>query len=470
MKLVCVILAAGVGKRMHSSTPKVLHTLCGKPMLQHVLNTVEKLKPEKKVIVVGERHDAITSAVSGSLISYVLQKIPKGTGDALLKAVVALGDFKGTILVLNGDAPLVTEDSLKRFLSLSGKNKDAVSVLSFLADPPGAYGRIVRDSSGDALRIIEEKDATREQKKIKEVNSGIYAVRSEAVNLLSRIKLNRAKGEYYLTDIFEIAVKENIKAGVYCIGSEADMMGINTQRELFKAEGVMQQKIIDALIERGVKCVDPASTYIHSAVKVGAGTVVYPNVHLEGDTRIGRGCTIYPNVRITESTIGNNVEIKDSSVIEHSTVQQGAQIGPFAHLRPGSSIGSHAKIGNFVEVKKSSIGVGTKASHLSYIGDAVVGKGVNIGAGTITCNYDGRQKNRREIQDGVFIGSDTQLIAPVKVGKGAYVGAGSTITEDVPAGALAIGRGKQRNIRNWALKRRANASGRGAAADGKRRD
>ncbi|HAM52714.1 MAG TPA: bifunctional UDP-N-acetylglucosamine diphosphorylase/glucosamine-1-phosphate N-acetyltransferase GlmU [Nitrospiraceae bacterium] len=468
--MVCVILAAGIGKRMNSSIPKVLHTLCGKPMLQHVLNAVEKLKPEKKIIVVGKRYDEITRAVSGSLISYVLQKIPKGTGDALLKAVGALDNFKGTILVLNGDAPLVTADTVKSFLSLSEKNGDAVSVLSFTAENPGAYGRIIRDTSGYALQIIEEKDATREQKKVKEVNSGIYAIRSEALNLLSRIKLNRAKGEYYLTDLFEIAVKRNAKTGVYCLGSEEEMMGINTRRELLTAEKVMQQKIIDALIEGGVKCIDPASTYVHSGVKIGADTLLYPNVYLEGDTGIGRGCTIYPNVRITEGTIGNNVTIKDSSVIENSIVKQNAQIGPFAHLRPGSFIGSNAKIGNFVEVKKSSIGNGTKASHLSYIGDAVVGKDVNIGAGTITCNYDGKQKNKTEIHDGVFIGSDTQLIAPVKVGKGAYVGAGSTITEDVPPGALAIGRGKQRNIRNWARKRRANISSLVAEVSSRRRD
>ena len=458
MSLACVILAAGQGKRMHSPVPKVLHTLCGRPMLRHVLDAVDRLRPERKVVVVGKHADAIRAAIGDSEVSYALQQEPRGTGDALRRAVEVLGGFRGTILVLNGDAPLITTDTLRRFLNLSRRNRDALSVLSFLTEVPTSYGRIVRDPSGEALRIVEEKDAAPEQKAIREVNSGVYAMSPGITKLLARIKVNAAKGEYYLTDLFEIAVTQKVPVGVYRVGSEEELVGVNNRIELLGAERIMRDRIIGDLIRRGVNFVDPASVYIHSGVKIGAETLIYPNVHLEGNTRIGRGCTICPNVRITESTIGDRAAIKDATVIEHSTVKRGAQIGPFAHLRPGSSIGSQAKIGNFVEVKKSVIGDRTKASHLSYIGDALVGKDVNIGAGTITCNYDGRRKHATEIKDGVFIGSDSQLVAPVRIGKGAYVGAGSTITDDVPPLSLAIGRGKQKNIEGWVLKRRSTGS------------
>lgn len=454
MKLACAILAGGVGKRMKASLPKVLHRLCGRPMLQYVLDVLDSLKPEKKIIVVGKHHQEISDAVSGLGISFAIQKEPKGTGDALMRAGEELGRFKGTILVLYGDTPLITAHTLRRFLNRSKKNSDGLSVLSFIAENPEGYGRIVRNISGKPLRIIEEKDASPEQKRTKEVNSGIYAISSGIMNLLARIRLNKATGESYLTDLFEIATEEKLRTGVYCLCSEDEMMGINTRHELLRAERAMQTRIVDSLINKGVNVLDPSSIYIHADVKVGADTVIHPNVCLEDSTKIGHGCTIYPNVRIRGSVIGNGAVVKDCSVIEHSTVKHNAQIGPFAHLRPGTTIGSRARIGNFVEVKKSLIGDATKVSHLSYIGDAIVGKNVNIGAGTITCNYDGKNKHRTEIDDDVFIGSDSQLIAPVKVGKGAYVGAGSTITEDVPAMSLAISRTPQKNIRGWAKKRR----------------
>lgn len=454
MSIACVILAAGLGKRMNSILPKVLHRVCGAPMLQYVVDAAEGLTPVKKILVVGQHHNEIKGAILGKGISYVTQKEPRGTGDALLSARGALGNFKGTVLVLNGDIPLISTDTLKRFISHSKKSKDLLSVLSFIAEDPSAYGRILRNGSGKAVKIIEHKDATQEQRKVREVNSGVYALSPDAMSLLKKIKLNKKKGEYYLTDILEIAARDGLKTGVHCADSEVELMGINTRQELLSAEWIMQTRIIDSHIRSGSRFVDPSSVHIHSGVRIGRDAVIYPNVYLEGSTRIGRGSIIFPNVRIADSVIGNNAVIKDSSVIEGSVVKHSAQVGPFAHLRPGSTIGPDARIGNFVEVKKSVVGRGTKASHLSYIGDATIGKDVNIGAGTITCNYDGNKKHKTVIRDGVFIGSDTQIVAPVRIGKGAYIGAGSTITKNVPPMSLSISRSKQKNIEGWAANKK----------------
>jgi bifunctional UDP-N-acetylglucosamine pyrophosphorylase/glucosamine-1-phosphate N-acetyltransferase len=297
------------------------------------------------------------------------------------------------------------------------------------------------------------------QKKIKEVNSGIYAIEPEGLCLLKEIKLNESKGEYYLTDIVSIARDKGIKVDAFCIGSEDECIGINTREELDRARQLMKDRIIKRWLYRGVTFVDTNSVFISSNIHIGRGTIVYPNVHLEGNTKIGKRCTIYPNVRILDSIIGNGAVIKDSTLIEGSVVKRKASVGPFAHIRPGSEIGAGARIGNFVEVKKSVIGSGTKASHLTYLGDAKIGKDVNIGAGTITCNYDGYKKNITTIEDNVFIGSDSQLIAPVKIGKGAYVGAGSTITNDVPSKALALSRIKQKHFESWALKKKLKVKG-----------
>lgn len=453
MKLACVILAAGLGKRMNSSLPKVLHKVCGTPMLQYVVKAAQKLRPGENIVVVGRHYERIRKEMSEVRLSFVRQEKPRGTGDALRSAVSSLGGFDGTVLVLNGDTPLITVKTLKKFLACSVKNRDALSILSFIAGDPSAYGRILRDNSGKAMGIVEDKDASNFQRQIKEVNSGFYAISPACMNLLKKIRLNKAKGEYYLTDLLRIAADNNLKTGVYCIGSEEELMGINNRRDLLKAERLMQTKIIDSHVDKGVTFIDAASVHIQSEVKIGQDSTVYPNVYLEGNTKLGSGCTVYPNVRIINSIIADNTAIKDSSVIEDSEIRHNAQIGPFAHIRPGSVIGANARIGNFVEIKKATIGDRTKASHLSYIGDASVGKDVNIGAGTITCNYDGRRKNKTVIAEKVFIGSDTQLVAPVKIGRGAYVGAGSTITRDVPPEALAISRARQENMEGWALKK-----------------
>jgi len=455
MKIMCVVLAAGIGKRMNSSLPKVLHILHGTPMLQYVLNTLYELNPLRIVVVAGKHLKEIKESIGDvNALSFVQQKVPMGTGDALLKAWTALKGFQGTVVVVNGDTPLIMSKTLKQFLTLHSKKKKSISMLSFIAEDPGSYGRVIRDGAGDIISIVEDWDATERQKKIKEVNSGVYAIETDTLHLLKEIKLNESKGEYYLTDIIGVAKDKGIKIGAYCIGSEDEFMGVNKKKDYEKVRQLMRDRIIKKWVNRGICFIDTSSVYISTDVKINKGTIIYPNVHLEGNTRIGRGCTIYPNVRVQDSIIGDGAIIKDSTLIEGSVVKRKASVGPFAHIRPGSEIGEEVKIGNFVEVKKSVIGSHTKASHLTYLGDSKVGKNVNIGAGTITCNYDGYKKHVTIVEDDVFIGSDSQLIAPVKIGKGAYVGAGSTITEDVPSMALGLGRARQVNIEDWVLRKK----------------
>jgi bifunctional UDP-N-acetylglucosamine pyrophosphorylase/glucosamine-1-phosphate N-acetyltransferase len=388
-----------------------------------------------------------------SELIFAQQREAKGTGDALLKAIPSLRGFQGTVIVINGDTPLITPDTLKKFLSLHRKKGNTLSLISFISQDPGSYGRVVRDQEGKILSIVEDRDATESQKHIKEVNSGVYAIEPQALKLLKEIKKNEAKGEYYLTDIVRIARDKGLRADAFCIGSENEFAGVNTREELERVRQFMKERVVRGLTVRGVSFIDVNSVFLSSYIKIGKGTVIYPNVHLEGNTRIGKGCILYPNVRILDSIIKDGAIIKDSTLIEGSVVKNRATVGPFAHIRPGSEIGAGARIGNFVEIKKSVVGQGTKASHLTYLGDAKIGKDVNIGAGTITCNYDGTKKHVTTIGDNVFIGSDSQLIAPVKIGKGAYIGAGSTITKDVPSQALALTRIQQRHIEGWTLRK-----------------
>lgn len=440
---------------MNSAKPKVLHTLCGAPMVSYPLDAALALKPEKVVVVTGRDPEAIRQALPPhKRVVFAVQKEPRGTAHALASALPSLRGFKGTALVLNGDTPLISPSTLRKFLAFHRKGRSAISILSFRASDPSSYGRIIRDAEGAPMAVVEDRDATRAQKAVSEVNSGVYALEPETLALVSRVRKNRRKGEYYLTDLLHMAVGEGLPAAVYQAALEEEFLGVNTRKDMALALRAIVRRQVQRWIERGVSFIEPEAVYIEPTVRIGADTLIFPNVFLQGRTKVGRSCTIYPNVRVADSSIKDGAVVKDSSVIEESTVGRNAQVGPFARLRPGSAIGDSARIGNFVEVKKSSIGAGSKAMHLSYIGDSMVGSRVNIGAGTITCNYDGRKKYRTVIKDGVFVGSDTQFVAPVKVGKGAYIGAGSTITEDVPADALAISRTRQRNIRGWSKRRK----------------
>ncbi len=467
MKTACVILAAGQGKRMKSSLPKVLHRVCGMPMLQAAVDTASKLRPESVVIVAGKQIDLLKKEIASPLVHYVSQKEPKGTGDALKCAIPALKGFNGTVIVLNGDTPLIQPQTIRRFLSLHHKNRSAVSVLSFCAEDPKGYGRVFRDSEGNLLAIVEEKDADIRQKKIHEVNSGLYAINHDVFFLLDQLDMNRKKGEYYLTDIIAHSLRRGLRTCSFAIGREAEFMGVNTREELLRASEAMRQAVVQHCISRGVNLLDPSSVFIHPHTLIGRDTTIYPNVFIEAGTRIGRGVTIYPHVRISSSIIADHAVIRDSTVIEASRISRGASVGPFAHVRPGSDVGAYAKIGNFVELKKTTVGKNTKASHLSYLGDAVIGREVNIGAGTITCNYDGKKKHQTIIGDRVFVGSDTQFVAPVQIGKGAYIGAGSTITKNVLAGSLAVSRAEQRHIKDWANNRHVGAKDRRAEVKSK---
>lgn len=453
-RLAAIVLAAGMGTRMRSAVPKVLHRINGLPMIVHVLNAVKGLRSDRVVIVVGsENGAAIKDAVRAIGTEPVIQRRPLGTANAVLSAWRVLRDFRGDLLIVNGDTPLITSKTLRGFLGRHRRSGNDLSIISFNAENPRGYGRIVRDHTGRACLIREEEEASFGERSLSEVNSGVYLLTSDAFPLLRYIKADNKKKEYYLTDILSIAFRRGLKCGVFPMGDELEFSGINTKEELLKVQRLMTERVVRYWLQRDVGFMDEERVYIHSTVSIGQGTYIYPNVCIEGATHIGRDCLIHPNVRITDSTIGDGVVVKDSSVIESSEVGDGARVGPFARLRPGTRVLSNASIGNFVEIKASVIGEGSKAQHLSYIGDAEVGTGVNIGAGTITCNYDGVKKHKTVIEDDVFIGSDSQIVAPVRVKRGAYVGAGSTITHDVPSGALAISRTKQSNIEGWALRK-----------------
>ena len=449
---------------MRSALPKVLHTVCGKPMISYPLSAAWGLRPQKTVIVTGvSSHEDITRALSTAgdapektkmKLSFALQREALGTGHALLTAMKELKGFGGSVVVLNGDFPLITPGTVRKLLGLHRRHGNSVTLGSFIAQDPGPYGRIVRDSAGLPERIVEKTDLTPAHEGIREVNSGLYVLEPEAADLLGKIEKNRTKKEYYLTDILALARATGLRTGAYPIAPEQEFAGVNNFRELCMAESIMRRRIVEGLMENGVRFVNPGSAFLDAGVSCAPGVVIYPNVHLQGSTSIGKGCIIYPNVRIIDSVIREGALVLDSSVIESSDVGNDSQIGPFAHLRPGSVIRRSAKIGNFVEIKKSTIGEGTKAMHLSYIGDSSVGNSVNIGAGTITCNYDGVNKHRTVIEDGVFIGSDSQLVAPVTIKRGSFVAAGSTITKDVPEESLAISRVEQKNVEGWARKKR----------------
>jgi bifunctional UDP-N-acetylglucosamine pyrophosphorylase/glucosamine-1-phosphate N-acetyltransferase len=449
-----IILAAGKGTRMKSDLVKVLHPLLGLPMLSYPVElSLKGIKAEKTVVVVGHQADRIQEMFKDSKVEFAVQKEQLGTGHAVLQAVPFLRSFKGTVLILCGDVPLVKMETLRSFIDTYGENDSTLSVLTALVENPFGYGRVIRDPEGWLEKIVEEKDASEEERMIREINTGIFCVRAPfLIGGLREIGKENAQSEYYLTDLVEIAKNKSLRCSAHIAADPVEVMGINTRVDLAVANGVLQQEKLRNLMLSGVTIVDPKTTYVDRTVEVGKDTILYPSCHLQGKTKIGERCVIEPNSKISDSVIGNDVTIRPNSVITESSIEEGAIIGPFAHLRPLSEIKKKAKIGNFVEVKKSVIGKGSKANHLAYIGDSLLGEGVNIGAGTIFCNYDGFEKHQTIIGDRVFVGSNVELVAPVKVGSGSSIGAGTTVTKDVPEGALAISRVKQKNIKGWSKK------------------
>ncbi len=454
MKPTIVILAAGLGTRMKSNIAKALHPLAGQPLIRHVLHAAFVVDPEQVVLVLGHQADKVRSAIADFRIRIVLQAEQLGTGHAVQQAVEAISSSNGPVMILCADTPLLTTNTLKEVLALHEKSRAAVTLLTTAMPDPFGYGRVVRGKSG-VMRVVEEKDATAAQRKIREVNAGIYCF--EAKFLLSSLALlgkNNAQGEYYLPDTIALARKKKRSVAALLCGDPDEVLGVNSRYDLSRAEAVMRQRTNRRWMLEGVTMLDPGTIFVGSEASLGRDVVLYPNVRIEGRTKIGDACVIYPGTRIVDSVLASHVTVKDSSVIEESDVSAGASIGPFAHLRPGATIGEGAHIGNFVEVKKSTIGKGSKANHLAYIGDATVGADVNIGAGVITCNYDGFQKFQTVIGDGVFVGSDSQLVAPVTIGRGALIAAGATITRDVPAEALGISRAPQEIREGFASRRR----------------
>ncbi len=444
-----------MGTRMKSAFPKVLHRVAGRPMIEYALRAISTLNVASTTVVVGCGAEQVQTAVRGwPGVRFVIQEPQLGTGHALMQSESALSGSDGTLVLLAGDVPMVRSATLQDLVAFHRDTDAAATVLTATVPRPFGYGRIVR-SRGQITRIVEERDATPAQRNIREINSGIYALKLKPLfDALRQIASENAQDEYYLTDLISIYRRRKLVVETVSIEKAGEVRGINSRTELAEVGAVVRQKKNEELMAAGVTIEDPATTYVDADVTVGADTVLHPGVTLEGRTAIGTACEIHSGVRIVDSTIENDVTINNHCVITGARVATGARVGPFAHLRPDADIRRKVKIGNFVEVKHAVVGPGSKANHLAYLGDATVGENVNIGAGTIICNYDGTAKHQTVIEDGAFIGSDTQLIAPVTVGKGAYVASGSSITDDVPPGSLAVARGRQTIKEGWVKRKR----------------
>jgi bifunctional UDP-N-acetylglucosamine pyrophosphorylase/glucosamine-1-phosphate N-acetyltransferase len=446
MKLAVVILAAGQGKRMKSDLPKVLQPLAGRPLLGHVVSRARQLEPSSLHVVYGHGGDAVRAALASENLSWALQAEQLGTGHAVMQAMPAVADDE-MVLVLYGDVPLVRPETLKRLVALAGA--DSMSLLTVMLDDPTGYGRIVR-KDGAIQEIVEQKDASVEQLAIREGNSGIMAVPAKLLRAwLGRLRNANAQGEYYLTDIIAMAVKDGVKVTPLIAATVAEVLGVNDKVQLAELEAMHRADRARELMLAGATVIDPARLDVRGEVTLGRDVVIEPNVLIAGRVTLGDRVRVGPNVVLRDAIIGADSVIHPNSVVEQSELGSGCLIGPFARVRPGSKLGANVHIGNFVELKKTEIADGSKANHLTYLGDAVIGKGVNVGAGTITCNYDGVNKSTTTIEDGAFIGSGNMLVAPVRIGKDATTGAGSTITRDAPDGQLSLSRAKQVTLEGW---------------------
>jgi bifunctional UDP-N-acetylglucosamine pyrophosphorylase/glucosamine-1-phosphate N-acetyltransferase len=455
MPLHIVVLAAGKGTRMKSTLPKVLHRVAGVPMVDYVLSAAFSLEPSTVTVVIGHQAEMARVALSRQPnLTFVVQQPQLGTGHALLATGPVLGKASGTVVLLSGDVPMLSAKTLNALVDHHTATGASATVLTAHVIDPSGYGRIVRRGERIA-RIVEERDATPDQRSVREINSGIYAFALDGLfDALGQIATGNAQREHYLPDLIAIFVERGRLVETVTIDDADEIRGINSRVELEAVSHIVRARKNDELMAAGVTIEDSASTYITRDVRVGHDTILHPNVSLEGTTTIGAGCEIHSGARIVNSRIGDRVVIDNYCVISDSTIEDEARVGPFAHLRNEAVVRTGARVGNFVELKKTVLGAGSKSMHLTYLGDATIGEKVNVGAGTITCNYDGERKQATIIEDGAFIGSDSQLIAPVTVGKGAYVGSGTTIRENVPPGALAVSAGKQRHIEGWAEARK----------------
>lgn len=473
-----VVMAAGRGTRMRSEQAKVLHQIVGRPMIRYALDVARAVAGHSVAVVVGHQAaqvravlESVLAGQSGGAAVHIVEQVQQlGTGHAVLqtRSVFAPGKANAptAYLILNGDTPLLQESTLRALLQTHRAAGATVTLLTAILDNPGGYGRVVRrtakgpsgavHASADVVKIVEDRDASPDERTIREINVGTYVVDGSFLfSALDKVQPHNAQGEYYLTDIVDMAVTQGHRVAALPLTNPDEGLGVNTRWQLAEAEQVIRREIRRRWMEAGVTMIDPASTWIDAEVVIGKDTILHPNVTLEGKTVIGEDCEVRSFTRLTNCAVGSHVTILDHCVCADSQIDEQATIGPFVHLRPGVRVRKKAKVGNFVEMKKTDLGEGAKANHLSYLGDATIGKGVNIGAGTITCNYDGAHKFQTIVGDHVFLGSDTQLIAPVTIGAGAVIAAGTTVTQDVPADALAIARVAQVNRAGWAARRRA---------------
>jgi bifunctional UDP-N-acetylglucosamine pyrophosphorylase / glucosamine-1-phosphate N-acetyltransferase len=439
-----LVMAAGLGTRMKSNRAKVLHELGGSPLIAHVVRAAQALNPQAILVVVGHQAKEVERAAIaevGDLARGVLQAQQRGTGDAVESARSELENSDSLVLILSGDVPLIKPETLKKLIEHHNNAGAACTILSVRLENPTGYGRIIRGKDDSFQKIVEHRDATEEQRQVKEINSGIYCFNAkELYRALRKVEPANDQGEYYLTDVAEIILASDGKVSVYLHSDSREVSGINTRAELAEFENLIRRSAIRRLmIEDGVTFIDPSHAYISAEAQIGRDTIIYPNVTIEGKTIIGEGCVILSGARITNSRLGNNVVVKDHSIVVDSQLESNCAVGPFAHLRMNAVLEEKATVGNFVEVKKSRLKRGTKAMHLTYLGDATIGERTNIGAGTVTCNYDGKNKHETIIEDDVKVGSDTMLVAPVRIGARSMTGAGSVVTKDVPPDSLVAG-------------------------------